>query len=447
MSDTPVDPSISSQSGKYVNISGLQAFYNELKNTDKASALADQSLSLISPRPIANSAISQYIAMQGTAMSSLSSYAQSGAAASAWISDFIDSGFSSISAEELSGHNVTADNLSSTSATLTHVSSTDISAVNTYVTSISSTYITASTASGESAKFDNISATNITGNLAGTADYAKQLATAQNIAATGDANLSNISFDGSTGVTGKIQITNVPWSAMANVSASGIDATTNSGFVTPKQVNDAITASMSEKAAFKGPYTAKSDIPAAELDHLSIYLVGPTGTGPDVYEEYILPNSGTTTADLLQIGDTSTDLRDYLKTSAFTAWSGTETSVFSGTSRSANSAGSASTAYTTEHVGNETSENVITSAAAGSAASAWISEHIDGDAISAETIIANNGFSGTNISGANGTTSTIDNLIGSAQSGMSALNWIAANSGNMGITPYSAEEIVNGIAW
>ena len=557
----PIDPTISSESGKYVNLSGLQAFYDELKK--KTSA--DLDFNLTSDHPIANSAISKYIAMQGSDMASLSGAASSGSAASAWIEAFTGEGgvVTNLTVENLSGQNVTADNLTSTSATITTISSTNISGDNVTASSIS-----ASTARGESAKFDNISSTNltstnisstaisatnltaltasgtsaiftgisaqsITGDLVGTADAAKKLATARTIAATGHGTWS-VSFDGSNDVTGNLQITNVPWSAMTNVSASGVDATTTSGFVTPKQVNDAITASMSEKAAFKGPYSAKSEIPSEELDHLSIYLVGPTGTGPDVYEEYILPKTGTTTAHLLQIGDTSTDLTDYMKTSSFTDWRDSTNSLFSGTSRSANSAGSATTAQYTQNVGEgNTAQNatdVITSASAGSAAYDWVTAHakqtitgvttangknaslgiteststsgtsitlnasgykttfttgdwvtgttantydinygltqsaitymqeghaasaavsslINGNTISAEKIIANDGFSGTNISGANGTTSTIDDLIGSAQSGQSALNWITANSGNMGLTPYTSEDIVNGIKW
>jgi hypothetical protein len=548
------------ESGKYVNLSGLQAFYDELKK--KTSA--DLDFNLTSDHPIANSAISKYIAMQGSDMASLSGAASSGSAASAWIDNFTGGGIPSITATAISGQNVTANNLTSTSATITTISSTNISgdtisstnitaltaegnsakyenisaknvtATNLSSTAISATNLTALTASGTSAIFTGISAQSITGNLSGTAAEAEKLATAQNIAATGDANLSDISFDGSQGVTGKIQITNVPWSAMTNVSASGVDATTESGFVTPKQVNDAITASMSTKAAFKGPYETLNAIPTGDYDKLSIYLIGPSGSGEDKYEEYVLTADATVTGSFLKIGDTSTDLSDYLKTTAFTSWSGTETSIFSGTSRSANSAGSATTAQYAQNVGEgstaHNATNVITSAAAGSAAWDWVTEHgdesitafvtaagknvdlnftsststagasytaqasgyktiintstylsgsetdaytsafglttaaekyigeghsawssvsslINGNTISAEKIIANDGFSGTNISGANGTTSTIDNLIGSAQSGQSALNWITTNSGNMGLTPYTSAEIVDGIKW
>lgn len=557
----PIDPTISRQSGKYVNLSGLQAFYDELKKNTSA----DMAFDINSEHPISNKTISTYISMNEGNVNALSGAALSGSAASAWINAFTVAGIPSITATAISGQNVTADNLTSTSATITAISSTNISGDNVTATSIS-----ASTAQGESAKFDNISSTNltstnisstaisatnlialtasgtsaiftgisaqsITGNLVGTADAAKKLATAQNIAATGDANLSDISFDGSQGVTGKIQITNVPWTAMGSVIAAGVDSTTTTGFVTPKEVSDAIASAMTEKAAFKGPYTTLNDVPTSAYDTLSIYLIGPSGTGADQYEEYVITAAKPwTTTSFLKIGDTSTDLSDYLKTSDFNSWSGTETSIFSGTSRSANSAGSASIAQYAQNVGEgstaQNATNVITSATAGSAAYDWVTTHakqtitgvttangknttigltttmstsgtsitlnasgykttfttgdwvtgssantyninygltqsaitymqeghaasaavsslINGDTISAEKIIANDGFSGTNISGANGTTSTIDNLIGSAQSGQSALNWITTNSGNMRLTPYTSAEIVDGIKW
>jgi len=547
------------ESGKYVNLSGLQAFYDELKK--KTSA--DLDFNLTSDHPIANSAISKYIAMQGSDMASLSGAASSGSAASAWIDNFTGGGIPSITATAISGQNVTANNLTSTSATITTISSTNISgdtisstnitaltaegnsakyenisaknvtATNLSSTAISATNLTALTASGTSAIFTGISAQSITGNLSGTAAEAEKLATARTISATGHGTWS-VSFDGSSDVTGNLQITNVPWSAMTNVSASGVDATTESGFVTPKQVNDAITASMSTKAAFKGPYETLNAIPTGDYDKLSIYLIGPSGSGEDKYEEYVLTADATVTGSFLKIGDTSTDLTDYLKTSSFTDWRDSTNSLFSGTSRSANSAGSASTAQYAQNVGEgstaQNATNVITSASAGSAAYDWVTAHakqtitgvttaagknttigltsttstsgtsitlnasgykttftigdwvtgstantydityglsdsaitymqeghaasaavsslINGDTISAEKIIANDGFSGTNISGANGTTSTIDNLIGSAQSGQSALNWITTNSGNMGLTPYTSGEIVSGIKW
>lgn len=148
------------------------------------------------------------------------------------------------------------------------------------------------------------------------ATNADRWTTPRTIGASGDITWSVVT-NGSANVTSAASINNVPWSAISSYAAA-VDTSTTNKFTTPKAVNDAITGAMTTKASFKGPYTAKSNIPAADLDHLSIFLVGPTGTGDDKYEEYILPATGTTTAHLLQIGDTTTDLSNYaLKNSSY----------------------------------------------------------------------------------------------------------------------------------
>jgi hypothetical protein len=152
----------------------------------------------------------------------------------------------------------------------------------------------------------------------------------------------------------------VPWSAIDDYAAA-VDTTTTNKFTTPKAVNDAITAAMTTKAAFRGPYATRGDIPSTELDKLSIYLIGPSGTGSDKYEEWVL--TGTTTAEMLQIGDTSTDLSAYLKTTAFTSWSGSTNSVFSGKAKSADNAAA---------LGGTAAANVIGSAKSGQSAYNWI---------------------------------------------------------------------------
>lgn len=368
---------------KYITVSGLQAFYDELKKNTSA----DTAFNIDSEHPISNKTISNYISMNEGTVNALSGAALSGSAASAWINSFTGTGIPSITATAISGQNVTASNISSTnitaltaqgkSAKFDNISSTNLTSTNISSTAINATNLTALTASGTSAIFTGISAQSITGDLVGTADIAKKLESSRTIAASGHGTWS-VSFDGSSDVTGNLQITNVPWSAMTNVSAAGVDSTTT-GFVTPKEVSDAIAAAMSEKAAFKGPYYTLDDIPTGDYDKLSIYLIGPSGSGTDQYEEYVLTADATVTGSFLKIGDTSTDLSDYLKTTAFTSWCGTETSLFSGTSRSANSAGSASTAQYTQNVGEgltaQNATNVITSATAGSAAFDWVTAH------------------------------------------------------------------------
>lgn len=216
------------------------------------------------------------------------------------------------------------------------------------------------------------------------ATKAYQLSTSQTIAASGEATLSNISFNGTAGVTGKITINSVPSSAISAVPWSAVDelagavSTATTGFTTPAAVNAAIASAMSEKASWKGPYATRADIPSSAIDSLSIYLIGPSGTGSDLYEEWIF--TGTTTAQMLKIGDTSTDLSDYLKTTAFNTYTGSTTSLFSGTSRSATSAASAANA---DKLAGVAGTSVTGSAASGAAASAWVTAH-SGDYASAQ---------------------------------------------------------------
>ena len=81
-----------------------------------------------------------------------------------------------------------------------------------------------------------------------------------------------------------------------------------------------------------------------------LYLIGPTGSGDDKYEEYIYPNS---TAGWTKIGDTSLDLSGYVTTSALnsTLSSYVTTSALS----------TALTSYVTTSVLNTTLANYLTS--------------------------------------------------------------------------------------
>jgi hypothetical protein len=72
----PIDPSISSKKNKYVNISGLQAFYDELP-----SKLTVDSAKSASSAAVANNAQN----LGGTAANNVINSAKSGAAASAWV--------------------------------------------------------------------------------------------------------------------------------------------------------------------------------------------------------------------------------------------------------------------------------------------------------------------------------------------------------------------------
>ena len=222
---------------------------------------------------------------------------------------------------------------------------------------------------------------------ASSAAAADKLKTGRTIAASGDATLSDITFDGSTDKTGKIIINHVPASAISSVPqaaitsvawsaisqhAGPVDASTTNKFVTPKAVNDAIASAMVEKASWIGPETALSDF-TTPYDKTAIYLVGPIAgvSGADKYNEYIFtgnPVSGTT-ANFVMIGDTTTDLADYMKTATFESWSSNSNSLFNG---SASKAGTATSANNASRLGGVTATTVTGNAASGAAASAWI---------------------------------------------------------------------------
>ena len=315
---------------KYIDLSGLQAFYDELTGTYNTAFTTAGDPN--GKYPMQTSAISVALGNVATsAMSGWSAYSAVTANSGAWATDT----------------NKIAD-------------MTDVA---TYFDGTSAINAKSATSASKAA-----SATK--------ANSAGKLSAAQNIAASGDVSWT-VSFDGSTGITGAATINSVPAGAISSVPFSAVSSLTGSGdqtdkLITPSAVDAKIAAAMVEKGAFKGPYETVGAIPSSALDHLSIFLVGPIGTGTDQYLEYILPSTGTTTADFLCIGDTSTDLTDYMKTSAFTAWSGVTGSTFSGTSRSATSAASAANA---SKLGGTAATAVTGSAAAGSAASAWITAH------------------------------------------------------------------------
>ena len=345
---------------KYLDLSGLQAFYDKLKTT----AFVDSALSDTSTKPVQNKVIAVNLAAHESAINTLS------AASSTWnakqdaitdldgIRNSAKSGWSALSS-------ISAN--SSTWATNTNKIA-DMTDVATYFDSTSAIYAKSATSATNAANAAN----------ATKAGSATKLTAARNIAASGNVTWS-VSFDGSKGVTGNATINSVPSNAISAVPWEAISGLTGSGdqtnkIITPSAVDAKIANAMSTKASFKGPYATRGEIPASALDKLSIFLVGPTGVAPDQYEEWVL--TGTTTAQMLQIGDTSTDLSDYLKTTAFTAWSGVTSTLYSGTSRSAKTAGNASA------LGGVTATTVTSNAAKGAAASAWIDAH-SGDYASA----------------------------------------------------------------
>lgn len=350
---------------KYLSLSGLQAFYDKLKTT----AFVDSALDDTSTKPVQNKVVATNLIAHETAINTLSDASATWNAKQDAISDLgtirnrSNSGYSAWSA-------ITANSGIWETDTNTIDAMTDKS---TYFDGTSSIYAKSATSAAKAAALSNTACKVASATSATNAD---KLTNARTISAGGDISWS-VSFNGAGNATANATIKSVPSSAISAVPwsaidefAAAVDTSTTNKFTTPKAVNDAITAAMTTKAAFRGPYTARSDIPSTELDKLSIYLIGPSGSGSDKYEEWVL--TGTTTAQMLQIGDTSTDLSDYLKTTTFTNWSGATNSNFSGTSRSATSAQNASNAAALDGTA---ATNIINSAKSGQAASAWITTH------------------------------------------------------------------------
>lgn len=362
---------------KYLNLSGLQAFYDKLKTT----AFIDSALDTTSTKPVQNAVVSQAIGAQGVDIETLKT------ASSNWDKISGVSALSGIKAYKTITVNSTAINANNSGSNITltgggniaftadatnrkiTISAKDTNKIadmtdnSTYFSSTSALYALSATSATNAA---NITNTAIKVASATSATQADKLKTARNIAASGDVEWT-VSFNGSTGVTGNAAIKSVPWSAISSHRATviSLNSTSDTKFATPKAVNDAITAALNTKASFKGPETSLTAF-TTPYDKTAIYLVGPTGTGADKYKEYVVTGTAGTTADFLQIGDTSTDLADYLKTSAFTAWSGSNTSEFKG------SAASAVSAKNSINLSGVAGSAIINSAKAGSAASAWI---------------------------------------------------------------------------
>lgn len=363
---------------KYLNLSGLQAFYDKLKTT----AFIDSALSIESTKPLQNKIVAQHFGEHETDLTTLKN------ASGTWndkqdkitdldsIRNSAKSGWSAWSA-------VTEN--SGTWATDTNIiaAMTDVATYFNGTSALSALTAKSALSAGSASKAAALSNTAYKVASATSATKADTWTNARTIAASGDVTWS-ITTSGSSNVTGNATINSIPSSAISSVPwsaiddyAAAVDTTTTDKFTTPKAVNDAITAAMTTKAAFKGPYSARSAIPSTELDKLSIYLIGPSGSGVDKYEEWVL--TGTTTAQMLQIGDTSTNLSDYLKTTTFNSWSGGSNSKFNG---SASKAGTATSADNASRLGGVTATTVTGNAASGAAASAWIIAH-SGDYASA----------------------------------------------------------------
>ena len=371
--------------------------------------------------------------------------------------------------EQLSTPNLYASSFIGDSATITAITS-DYAEID----EISSTFITALTASGNSAIFSGISAQVISGNLSGLAGSATQLSTARIISASGDATLSDISFAGSADVTGNIQIHSVNWSALdAGGNIVGSASTETSGIMPPSAINDLINSKVDSGTSGKLDTTAFEDWSAARFDEedgLSARYALSAGSatiassaeylGDQISADVITSaTAGSAAYNWLTGNSNIQNIVSSIDTSALhnVALTAIRTTSDSGSNYTLKASGFKTTITTNDWVSGSTESDGYdlkygltnkTTDYLNEGHSAWssVSSLINGDTISANIVKASDGFSGQNISGDN-VSSTIDDLIGSAQSGQSAYNWIVTNSAKMGLSAYTTEQIINGIAW
>lgn len=376
----------------------------------------------------------------------------------------------------LTGNNVNIDYLTATTLTATTFSgdSASITAISSdyaEIDEISSTFITALSASGNSAIFSGISAQVISGNLSGLAGSATQLSTPRIISASGDATLSDISFDGTTDVTGNIQIHSVNWSALdAGGNIVGSASTETSGIMPPSAINDLINSKVDSGTSGKLDTTAFTSWSADRFDETSArYALSAGSATIATSAEYLGDQSsadvitsataGSAAYNWLTGNSNIQNIVSSIDTSALhnVALTAIRTTSDSGSNYTLKASGFKTELTTNDWVSGSTESDGYdlkygltnkTTDYLNEGHSAWssVSSLINGDTISANIVKASDGFSGQNISGDN-VSSTIDDLIGSAQSGQSAYNWIVTNSAKMGLSAYTTEQIINGIAW
>ena len=406
---------------KYLDLNGLQSFYDKLKNKLNSGdyAYADSAFSLDSEKPIQNKIISQYIAMNSQNFGELSSYATSGYAASAWVQEHFDgyldndwtySDDQKTISEALNNLNsrlesvetsisdiepsipidISFNTLTAFSAYITATSSTNISSNNVTANNLSSTNLTALTANGNSAKYTNISSTNltsenitttgisattITGNLSGLAGSATKLSTDRDISITGNEIAWTVNFDGSQNVAASGQIKKIEnWSAIEHFTANSA-STNNTGIMTPDQIQAAIQNKVD--IAIGGVYQIQGNASWEEITSAGSsaqhngYVYNITGTtttaDKDIHGNEVHPGDNVVYVSAdggWDVLANTMEMTAKLDTTAFNAWSSSTSSNFSGISNSS--------ITVTDYVGNQTVSNVIGSANSGLNAYNWL---------------------------------------------------------------------------
>lgn len=251
---------------------------------------------------------------------------------------------------------------------------------------------------------------------------ADKLKTARTIAASSDVTWS-VSFDGSSNVTGKATINNVPWSAASGLTNSNIATTESTGFASPSAVAKAIN----DKIA--GVYTVQGDASWATITGTSftgkvngyVYnLTAVTDGAKDridqalsVGDNVVYVTAGTAGWDKLA---STVDLSPYQTTAGMTAYVAKTDATYTAT-----------TAYANDWNTNKTA--LINSAKSGAAASAWITAHSGDYASSTHThAISDVTNLGTYTAYAKDWNDNKTALSNSAKSGWSAYSAVTANS-------------------
>lgn len=313
------------------------------------------------------------------------------------------------------------------------------------------TKVNASTAQGNSANFTNVNSDNVT---------------ATNIQGT-QANYTNFSGSYITGVNGDTTVTatisGLIKSAIGGGAMAGIHNISEIEFRNQEENITTDLATSADKLIF---------VPSAGCENWLTFSKGNYSTNNN--EQVININA----PDFVSLID------DKLNKFDFTDWSGSTASLFSGTSRSSQSAGSASlsysstTAYAAQNVGDVAGADLIGSAQSGY--NAWssltgASWYGNGDLIgkisagislsagegvgfkkSNNTLIISaegRAYTGENYVKVDNTTKKIGlsgNIVGSAESGQSAYDWITTKSATLSAGPgigfYSAGPNILGIS-
>lgn len=237
--------------------------------------------------------------------------------------------------DDVSFTNISSTNVFANSLSATKLSANELSATKLTANELSATTLSAATAYGQSAKFDNISATNLTA-LTATGESAKYT----NVSAT---NLTALTASGNLAQYITLSGNNIQGNSVSSTIDGLINSALSGGAMTGLK-NASVLEFQYQDGSTPAAISAELKTTADKISFLpssgcTDWLKFSTEGYDDVESaqtiKIITPNFQT------QIETLDTKKLDK---SAFSNWSGSTASLFSGTSRSAQSAGSASLA-------------------------------------------------------------------------------------------------------